>query len=233
MSRYLITGATRGIGRALVELLADHELYLLARRQAPIDELCSSMPDATGRAVDLRRPENLAAALDGWIPDRLDGIVHNAGVGGGAPIADQTPPGWVDAFSVNVFSVGELTRLCLPALRAGRATVVAVNSGSGLRVGAPGSAIYSGTKFALRALADSLRIEEPELRVTTVFPGRVDTDMQRELQASIGRDYDPDEHLRASTVAGVIAGVLDLPRDGFVPEVSVNPKAWTTARTRP
>ena len=55
----------------------------------------------------------------------------------------------------------------------------------------PGLAAYSANKFALRAFADSLRADEPLLRVTSVHPGRVDTDMQRELVAYEGGRYDP------------------------------------------
>ncbi|MGH3594516.1 MAG: SDR family NAD(P)-dependent oxidoreductase, partial [Mycobacterium sp.] len=92
------------------------------------------------------------------------------------------------------------------------------------RKASPAMASYSASKFALRALADSLRQGEPTLRVTTVYPGRTDTDMQRALVAFEGGEYDPDRFLRPDTVAGVVAGVVATPRDGHVHEVVVRPR---------
>ena len=71
------------------------------------------------------------------------------------------------------------------------------------------------------AVAEALRLEEPQVRVTTVFPGRVATDMQRELRAYEGGEYDAGDYLQPTTVAKVIAGALRLPRAGVLSEVSV------------
>jgi NADP-dependent 3-hydroxy acid dehydrogenase YdfG len=85
-------------------------------------------------------------------------------------------------------------------------------------------ASYSASKFALRAFADSLRQSEPSLRITTVYPGRTDTDMQRELVASEGGDYDPDRFLRPDTVAEVVAHAVATPPDGHLHEVVLRPR---------
>jgi NAD(P)-dependent dehydrogenase (short-subunit alcohol dehydrogenase family) len=84
-------------------------------------------------------------------------------------------------------------------------------------------ASYSASKFALRAFADSLRADEPALLVTTVYPGRTDTDMQRELVAFEGGEYDPARFLRPETVAEVVASVVATPRDGHLHEVVLRP----------
>ena len=82
-----------------------------------------------------------------------------------------------------------LTRVCLPALRAARGTVVFVNSGAGL-VAHPQWSAYAASKHGLRALADALRAEEQEhgVRVTTVFPGRTATPMQQRVHEQEGKD---------------------------------------------
>src|SRR5699024_1347329 len=116
-----------------------------------------------------------------------------------------------------------LTLALLPALRSAGALVVFINSGSGRRV-SPGMASYSASKFALRAFADSLREDEPALRVTTVYPGRTDTAMQRDLVAFEGGQYDPARFLRPDTVAEVVAGVVAAPSDAHVHEVVVRPR---------
>jgi NADP-dependent 3-hydroxy acid dehydrogenase YdfG len=84
-------------------------------------------------------------------------------------------------------------------------------------------ASYSASKFALRAFADALRGDEPDLRVTTVYPGRTATDMQRELIAFEGGEYDPTKFLRPETVAEVVANVVATPPDGQVHEVVIRP----------
>jgi NAD(P)-dependent dehydrogenase (short-subunit alcohol dehydrogenase family) len=84
-------------------------------------------------------------------------------------------------------------------------------------------ASYSASKFALRAFADSLREDEPALRVTTVYPGRTDTDMQRELVAYEGGEYDPANFLRPETVAVVVAKAVATPPDGHLHEVVLRP----------
>jgi NADP-dependent 3-hydroxy acid dehydrogenase YdfG len=86
-------------------------------------------------------------------------------------------------------------------------------------------ASYSASKFALRAFADSLRESEPSLRVTTVYPGRTDTDMQRELVSFEGGEYDADQFLRPDTVAEVVARAVATPPDGHLHEVVLRPRS--------
>ncbi len=113
-------------------------------------------------------------------------------------------------------AVAELTRLVLPALRAAGGTVVFVNSGAGRRAAAPGGS-YAASKHALVAVAEALRLEEPQVRVTTVFPGRVATDTQRELRAYEGDEYDAGDYLQPTRSPGS----WPAPCDGVLSEVSV------------
>ena len=91
--------------------------------------------------------------------------------------------------------------------------MIVVNSGAGLNV-LPGASAYSASKFALPAFADSLRAEEPALRVTSIHPGRIDTAMQRQLVEFEGGEYDESAYLGLETVAQVIADVLANPPTG-------------------
>jgi NADP-dependent 3-hydroxy acid dehydrogenase YdfG len=101
--------------------------------------------------------------------------------------------------------------------------VVFINSGSG-RKASETMASYSASKFALRAFADSLRLSEPTLRVTTVYPGRTDTDMQRELVSFEDGEYDADRFLRADTVAAAVAFAIATPADGHLHEIILRPR---------
>ena len=225
MGSYLITGATRGIGRALVDELADEDLILAARDGAGLDELCTSLRSARAMRVDLARPETIAAAVRAaGLPDRLDGVVHSAGIIRLGHVAELEPAAWSEQFTVNVTAVAELTRVVLPSLRAARGTAVFVNSGAGRRVGSAGSGAYAASKHALTALAEALRLEEPDVRVTSVFSGRTATDMQRELREYEGGDYRPADYLRPETVAKVLADALRLPPEAEMADVRVAPR---------
>jgi NADP-dependent 3-hydroxy acid dehydrogenase YdfG len=129
---------------------------------------------------------------------------------------------WRATFEVNVLGAVALTLALLPALRSAGGQVVFINSGAGRTV-SPGMASYSASKFALRAFADSLRNDEPDLRVTTVYPGRTDTDMQRELVAFEGGEYNPAKFLRPETVAQAVANVVTTPPDAHVHEIVIRP----------
>lgn len=218
MARYLITGATRGIGRALVdELAGEHELIALVRPGTALGGLAV----AEYVVADLDDPGALAPAIPAY--EHLDGVVHCAAVASRAPLADSDVERWNRHLRVNVVAAAELTRLLLPALRAAGGAVVFVNSGQGL-VASPNSSVYAASKFALRAVADALRGEEPRLRVSTVYPGRVATDMQRALRGEEGAPYEPSRYIRPQTVAGVISAVLATPPDAVLSEVTLRPR---------
>lgn len=149
-------------------------------------------------------------------------LVHNAGIADLSTIADSSVSQWRNTFEANVIAVAELTRVLLPALRAANGHVVLINSGAGLRAN-PGWASYAASKFAVRAFGDALRGEEPSLRVTSIHPGRIDSDMQREIVAGEGREYCAEEFLSPETVAGTVRLAIDTPRDGHPTEIVLRP----------
>ena len=223
----LITGASRGIGRAIADALAeDHHLILGGRDSAALRELSAQYPSAEPFAVELTDEEALAAAVAALgMPHGLEGLVHSAGILTSGRVEDLSATDWRRAFDVNVVAVADLTRLLLPALRQARGTVVTINSGSGFRAGPDGGA-YAATKFALRAFTDALRAEEAEhgVRVSSIHPGRVATDMQRQLRSFEGGQYREEDYLRPQTVAETVALALRLPPDGGIDELSVRPR---------
>lgn len=224
MARFLVTGATRGIGRAVVDALADDELILVGRNSDALRELCLRLPNASSIVADLAVPGGLAqACARARLPEQLDGVVHAAALSRRGDLDEFTAEAWLELMAVNVVAVAELTRLVLPALRCGTGTVVLLNSGAGTSNPRPGGAAYSASKHALRAFADGLRTEEPGVRVTSVFLGRVATDMQRELQAYEGGAYKPHEYLSAAAVASFVAELLKLPKEVDLPEVTMRP----------
>ncbi|KZS65746.1 MAG: SDR family oxidoreductase [Mycobacterium pseudokansasii] len=221
MPTALITGASRGIGSAIATALAPTHTLLLAGRPSEHLDAVAERLGATTFPIDLADSGTIEASCE--VVDELDVLVHNAGLSVPGHVADSHVDEWHATFAVNVFGAVALTLALLPALRQARGQVIFINSGAGRNV-SPGMAAYSASKFALRAFADSLRADEPGLRVTTIFPGRTDTEMQRELVEFEGGNYDPTRFLRAETVAAVVANVVATPPDGHVHEVVVRPR---------
>lgn len=223
----LITGATRGIGRAVADALADdHELLIGGRDEAAVRAVCGVLPHAQPFVADLTDAGSVAAAVDSLDGvSELAGVVHSAGVLGSGAVADLGRDAWRHTLEVNVVAVADLTRMLLPKLRAGRGTVVVVNSGAGLQSNAQGS-LYAASKFAVRAFADGLRQEERGngVRVSTVYPGRVATDMQRELRDFEGGEYDEEAYLRPESVASAVRFVLTAPPEASVEDLSIRPR---------
>lgn len=222
-STALITGATGGIGRALAAALAPHyDLILAGRDGAKLADLAEAFPEARVLALHLDRPATLSDAVSGI--ERLGALIHNAGVVDLATVEHATLSEWQRTLTVNLAAPAELTRALLPALRAVRGQVVFVNSGAGLAA-SPGWASYAASKFGLRALADALRAEEAArgVRVTSVFPGRTATEMQRKVRAQEGAEYQGDAYLRPESVASAVLGALLTAPDAYVTEVTVRP----------
>jgi NADP-dependent 3-hydroxy acid dehydrogenase YdfG len=214
----LVTGASRGIGRAIaVDLGRTHHVLVGGRTAEAVAPVVAALPSAEPFVGDLA--ESVPA-----LPDRIDVLVHSAGVEDGGPVADTDRATWERVFAINLFAVADLTRAALPALRAASGIVVVINSGAGL-ASAPGSAVYAGSKFALRAFADALREEErgAGVRVTAIHPGRTDSDMQREKVAREGFEYEEQYVLDPASVAAVVRTAVDLPSGGTVESLSVRP----------
>lgn len=227
MSIHLVTGAGSGIGSAVAGRLLERgeEVWLLARHAARACQLAEAHPGARTLVGDLAEPTRLSWALGQQIPpDRLDSLLHVAGIVELGRVGDLTPKIWNETLAVNLTGPAELTRLLLPQLRLSRGHVVFVNSGAGLRADATWGS-YAASKFGLRALADSLRLEEHAngVRVTSVFPGRTATPMQAKVHHQEGAAYDADRWIDPQSVASAILAAVDLPRDAEITEITVRP----------
>ncbi|GAA2335121.1 SDR family oxidoreductase [Saccharopolyspora halophila] len=220
----LVTGASRGIGAAVArELSNTHDLLLGGRDTDALQTLANELPGhAEPWAVELTDHDAVAEKVAGI--DRLDALVHSAGLVEIGPVSDMTGDAWRRTFELNLFAVTELTRLALPALRAASGHVVLVNSGAGLAA-KPNWGTYAASKFALRAFADVLRAEESAngVRVTSVFPGRTATDMQRELRAQEGGTYEPEQYLQPESVARPVVSAVQATPDAHLTEIILRP----------
>ncbi|GAA2778385.1 SDR family oxidoreductase [Kitasatospora sp. CM 4170] len=227
MAAHLITGAGSGIGAVLAERLAERgdDLWLLARDARRAAELRERFPGAKTLVGDLADPAKLSWALGHQaLPVELDSLLHVAGVVELGPVGDLPVKAWQQTLNVNLVAPAELTRLLLPSLRLTRGHVVFVNSGAGLNAHADWSA-YAASKHGLKALADSLRLEESAagIRVTSVYPGRTATPMQVKVHQQEGREYDAERWIAPESVARAVIAALEASRDAHVTEITVRP----------
>jgi NAD(P)-dependent dehydrogenase (short-subunit alcohol dehydrogenase family) len=183
VSSVLISGASRGIGRATALRLAraGWTVYATVRRTADGEELVAAA--AGGELVPLQldvTSDEQIAALDQALPERLDAIVNNAGIVVSGPLETLSADDLREQFEVNVVGAVALTNLVLPRLRAARGRIVFVSSLSGI-VSTPMTGAYNASKFAIEAIADAWRLELRPwgVRVVLVEPAMTDTDLWR------------------------------------------------------
>lgn len=227
MTTHLITGAGSGIGGLLAERLhaRGDTLVLVARDEDRAAAFAQAFPGAVVVVADLARPETIAPAFaQADLPERIDAVIHAAGVVDLGPVAELPLEAWTSQLAVNLIAPAELTRITLPHVRAARGQIVFVNSGAGLTAHPDWSA-YAASKHGLKALADALRGEESEhgVRVTTVYPGRTATPMQAKVHEQEGADYDATRWIDPASVVTAILTALDLPRDAVISDLTVRP----------
>lgn len=196
----LVTGGSRGLGRAMATRLADHGARVVvhygASRDAAdaiVSEIRAKGGEADALGADLAAPDGahiLAAAVRRLGIDRLDILVANAGIGELKPIENETIESFDRHFAVNVRAPLFLVQQLLPVL--GEGSSVIFLSSVVARVAFDGSVVYSATKGAVEVLTRNLAKElgPRGIRVNAIAPGAIDTDMaQVFLGTEEGRDF--------------------------------------------
>jgi NAD(P)-dependent dehydrogenase (short-subunit alcohol dehydrogenase family) len=177
----LVTGANRGIGAEIArQLAADHGFTVVAGARDP--SAVAEAERVLAVELDVTDDESVGTAIAGIEenPGSLDALINNAGVyGDPTGAAEHDLAEAHDLFEVNVFGPWRLVQAALPLLRrAASPRIVNVSSGAGqLADMGPGHAAYRLSKAALNALTRTLAAEEPGIRVNSVCPGWVRTDM--------------------------------------------------------
>lgn len=178
----LVTGCSTGLGRSTALMLADRGWRVFAgvRTQADGDSLrAESTGELMPLHLDVADPGSVAAGiaeLDTAAGGLLHGLVNNAGVYLGGPLELMKPEEIRLTMSVNVTGLLSVTQACLPLLRAAQGRLVNISSISGL-VAMPGVSVYAGSKHAVEAITDSLRVELHPfgVKVIAVAPGGIRT----------------------------------------------------------
>jgi NADP-dependent 3-hydroxy acid dehydrogenase YdfG len=216
----VVTGASRGIGRAIALRLATrYHVMACARTVSALEDVARTIRQAGGActpcAVDVTDGEAVARALTGVAADV---VVNNAGVMARAPLLELTRAAWRHMMAVNLDGVYYVTRALLPGMverRRGHVVNIGSLAGRGAFVG--GTA-YTATKHALVGFTESLMLEVrgAGVRVSLIMPGSVDTELMQ-------REGDRSWMLTAEDVAASVAHVLDAPATALISRVELRP----------
>jgi NAD(P)-dependent dehydrogenase (short-subunit alcohol dehydrogenase family) len=194
MKRYLITGASRGIGRAIAEKLAgpDHTLLLHGRNREALAKTCRLVEQKSGKAIplayDLRRAVRVEKMIEAIGPKPLDGLINNAGVALVKPFEEITLVEWDTLFAVNVTAPFLLTQRLASKMRSGSSIVNILSIAA--KHGFPGWSCYCMTKFALEGFSQCVReeVRSRGIRVLNIYPAATNTEIWDAVQGEWPRE---------------------------------------------
>jgi NAD(P)-dependent dehydrogenase (short-subunit alcohol dehydrogenase family) len=208
----LVTGAGRGIGEAIALRLAGAGWTVLAgvRNDSCGDRLAVQDGHITPVLLDVTNETHIAALAE-RLPDRLDALVNNAGIGVLGPVEAVSIPDFRRQFEVNLFGQVAVTQAVLPQIRAASGRIVFISSTGG-RAPVLMEGAYCASKFAVEGLADVLRGElRPwHIDVTVVEPGPTDTGPWREIQSMLRAMEEGMSTTHRRLYAQHISGMLKL-----------------------
>lgn len=223
LERMLITGASRGVGRAIAERLAEpgREIVLHGRDEAALAETAAQVErrGASARIVtaDFARPEQVQRMADSLAGSELYALVNNAGVAVVKPVEQVTLDEWQQQIAVTLTAPFLLIQRLLPCLPRG-ASIVNVLSVAA-RQGFAGWSAYCAAKFALDGFSQSLREElRPRgVRVISVYPAATDTRLWNDVAGT----WERARMLPPAAVADTVAFVLSQPAAVAVESITV------------
>ena len=227
----LITGAGKGIGKAIALALAKEgvNVILLARTQEEIDNVAAKARALRVKALaitaDVADINSVNAAVEKALSEfkTIDILINNAGIAAFGKFLELEPAAWERIIQVNLMGTYYVTRAVLPNM-IDRQTgdIINISSTAGLSGNALTSA-YSASKFAVLGLTDSLmqEVRKHNIRVTALTPSTVATNMSKELNLT---DGNPEKVMQAEDMAELIIAQLKLNRRVFIKNSSI----WST-----
>ena len=231
-STALVTGASRGLGRAIAHALgaAGWQVGICSRSagsvKSALEELGEAGYTAAGITADVGEPDDVAQLVR-HIENELgpvDTLVNNAGVLHARPFEDITLDEWDESFATNVRSMYLVTRAVLPGMRRRRSGTIVNIASLSARSGFAGGSVYTATKHAVLGFSRSLMLEvrNDGVRVIVACPGSIDTEM---IQRQEMFERDPSRILKAEDVAATVLHAIQLPPRALVSELDIRPAA--------
>jgi NAD(P)-dependent dehydrogenase (short-subunit alcohol dehydrogenase family) len=224
MKRYLITGASRGIGRAIAEKLAASDVTLLlhGRDTVALADVCKSLKPNSGNIIRLIHDLAVSSGVSDLIAevgkDPLDLLVNNAGIAIVKPFGEITSIEWQQTVGVNITAPFLLTQHFAPRMPPGSSVVNILSIAA--KTGYPNWSAYCMSKFALEGFSQSVREElrERKIRVINIYPAATDTNIWNKVEGEWPRErmISPEE------VAGAVAYALSRPNDVALENITLS-----------
>jgi NAD(P)-dependent dehydrogenase (short-subunit alcohol dehydrogenase family) len=224
MKRYLITGASRGIGRAIAEKLASSDVTLLlhGRDTVALADVCKSVNPRCESVVrlihDLATPSGVSNLIAGVGRDPLDLLVNNAGIAIVKPFEEITPVEWEQTLDVNVTAPFLLTQHFAPRMPPGSSIVNILSIAA--KTGFANWSAYCMSKFALEGFSQSVREElrEHKIRVINIYPAATHTEIWNNIEG----DWPRNKMISAEQVASAVIYALSRPADVAVESITLS-----------
>ena len=224
MKRYLITGASRGIGRAIAEKLAGKDIELLlhgrdtvalAQTRKIVEPQCAKITPLIHDLATARGVSDLIAEV-GRHP--IDLLVNNAGIAIVKPFTEITSIEWEQTIGVNVTAPFLLTQRFAPRMPPGSSVVNILSVAA--KTGFPNWSAYCMSKFALEGFFQSVREElrDHKIRVINIYPAATDTD----IWSGIEGDWPRKKMISSEQVASAVAYALSRPADVAVENITIS-----------
>ena len=227
----LITGAGKGIGKAIAIALAKEgvNVGLIARTTAQLEEVATELKTqgvkaavATADVADIDSVNDAVKHIGAELGP-IDILINNAGTAKFGKFLELEPAEWENIIKVNLLGTYYVTRAVLPEMiERQTGDIINISSTAGQR-GAPVTSAYSASKFAVIGLSESLmqEVRKHNIRVSTLTPSTVATDMAIDLKLT---DGNPDRVMQPEDFAELIVAQLKLNRRVFIKEAGI----WST-----
>jgi NAD(P)-dependent dehydrogenase (short-subunit alcohol dehydrogenase family) len=223
LKRFLITGACRGIGRALAEKLAGAKTTLLVhgRDRDALAETCRLVEAKGGRAIPLRFDLTDKLQIEKLIKqvgrEPLEALINNAGIAIVKPFGSVSIDEWEKTLAVNVTAPFLLTQKLTAQMRAGSSVVNILSIAA--KTGFAGWSSYSMSKFALEGFSQSVREElrPRSIRVINIYPAATDTEIWNPIEG----DWPRDKMMSPNEIAEAVAYALSRPADIALENISL------------
>ncbi|TRW27144.1 SDR family oxidoreductase [Flavobacterium zepuense] len=234
----VITGASSGLGEETAKHLAEKGAIVVlgARRSDKLEQIVNDITAKGGKALyqvtDVTQKEQVQGLVDIAVSayGKIDVLINNAGIMPIAPMAEVRTDEWDNMIDVNIKGVLYGIAAALPIFqKQGSGHFINLGSVAGIKVFSPGGTVYSGTKYAVRAISDGLRHEVGRhIRTTIIEPGAVDSELKLSTnheESSVGVNEFYKIAIPAASVARAIAFAIEQPADVDINEIVLRPAA--------